>query len=44
MASVGVEVDDEGEGVADEVPRTARAVLRITFPWKNIEFTNLLSE
>jgi hypothetical protein len=32
VAIVGVEVDEEGEGVAEEVPRTARAVLRITFP------------
>ena len=29
---VGVEVEEEGDGVAEEVPRTARAVLRITFP------------
>ena len=33
MAMVGVEVDEDGDGVADEVvPRTARAVLLITFP------------
>ena len=35
VAIEGVDVDEEGDGVADEVPRTARAVLRITFPWKS---------
>ena len=34
VAIEGVDVDEEGDGVADEVPLTARAVLRITFPWK----------
>ena len=33
VGSVGVDVDDDGDGVADDVPRTARAVLRITLPW-----------
>ena len=32
VGSVGVDVDDDGDGVADDVPRTARAVLRITLP------------
>jgi len=37
VAIEGVDVDEDGDGVADDVPRTARAVLRITFPWK-VEF------
>jgi len=32
VAIEGVDVDEDGDGVADDVPRTARAVLRITFP------------